>query len=199
MPAQNLARALAHGERLLDDYPARVELRLFDAYLPAIAAALGPGARVVELGTRVAIRTKRLFAALDRPIGYVAIRSLHEALVLPPTIAERTLLFVPGIAIDRVEPHAAIALLAAWRERAEPTWRLLVGADGTRDRAALASAYDGVWNERCSRIESCDGNTYKHELHAMRGMLRAAGWDVCDVFTGKERPMRLWLCEPAEG
>jgi dimethylhistidine N-methyltransferase len=39
--------------------------------------------------------------------------------------------------------------------------------------------------------------SYKHTLPAMRSLLAAAGWHVRDVFTGKEQPMRLWLCEPA--
>jgi hypothetical protein len=33
-------------------------------------------------------------------------------------------------------------------------------------------------------------------LPALRGILLAAGWQVRGVFTGKEQPMRLWLCEP---
>ncbi|HEY5948311.1 MAG TPA: L-histidine N(alpha)-methyltransferase, partial [Kofleriaceae bacterium] len=38
--------------------------------------------------------------------------------------------------------------------------------------------------------------SYKHSIPAMRGILLAAGWQVREVFTGKEQPMRLWLCEP---
>ena len=30
----------------------------------------------------------------------------------------------------------------------------------------------------------------------MRGILQAAAWEVREVFTGPEQPMRLWLCEP---
>ena len=40
---------------------------------------------------------------------------------------------------------------------------------------------------------------YKHDLHAMRGLLYAAGWRVRHVFTAEEQPMRLWLCEPRGG
>lgn len=78
-----------------------------------------------------------------------------------------------------------------------------------------------VWNEMRSRIEmhlvslcdqqvSVDGQmfslktgepivteySYKHSIHAMRGILQGAGWDVREVFTAPEQPMRLWLCEP---
>jgi len=41
--------------------------------------------------------------------------------------------------------------------------------------------------------------SYKHSLHAMRGILLAAGWQVSNVFTAPEQPMRLWLCEPRNG
>jgi dimethylhistidine N-methyltransferase len=37
---------------------------------------------------------------------------------------------------------------------------------------------------------------YKHTPHAMRGILHAAGWQVRQVFTASEQPVRLWLCEP---
>lgn len=38
--------------------------------------------------------------------------------------------------------------------------------------------------------------SYKHEVHAMRGILLAAGWATRQVFTAHEQPVRLWLCEP---
>ena len=84
-----------------------------------------------------------------------------------------------------------------------------------------AFEHRAIWNERQSRIEmrlvarrdqrvTLDGHaitvaagehivteySYKHELHAMRSILAAAGWQTREVFTGKEQPMRLWLCEP---
>lgn len=84
-----------------------------------------------------------------------------------------------------------------------------------------AFEHRAIWNARYSRIEMrlvalreqevvLDGNvirvaagepivtehSYKHDVAAMRGILHAAGWQVREVFTGKEQPMRLWLCEP---
>lgn len=37
---------------------------------------------------------------------------------------------------------------------------------------------------------------YKHSMHAMRGLLGAAGWSATQVYTAQEQPVRLWLCEP---
>ena len=169
----------------------------------------------------------------------------------------RTLVFFPGAAIDGYEPFEAVALLATLRVLAGKTGRLLLAADGTRDREALLRAYDdcdgvtaalnknalvhldrergirldptvfehrAVWNDRCWRvelqlvclrdqciaigsdhIELAAGESitteyaYKHDLHAMRGLLFAGGWQVRHVFTAEEQPMRLWLCEPRGG
>jgi uncharacterized SAM-dependent methyltransferase len=37
---------------------------------------------------------------------------------------------------------------------------------------------------------------YKHSLEAMRAILGAGGWHPRQVFTAREQPVRLWLCEP---
>ena len=106
---------------------------------------------------------------------------------------------------------------------AEFNKNVLAHLNRTRGTAFEIDAFEhqAVWNERYSRIEmrlvskraqhvALDGRaielaagepiiteySYKHAMHAMRGILLAAGWQVRNVFTGKEQPMRLWLCEP---
>jgi L-histidine N-alpha-methyltransferase len=279
-----------HGAELFDSitclddyYPTRVELRLLDDCLPAIAEDVGVAARVIEPGSGAGIKTKRLLRALDQPASYVGIdvakdaldhaakvlRAEHPALDVHAIVADftrpftlptprrpigRTLVFFPGSTIGNFEPHEAVTFLAGMLRTAGPNARLLLGADGTRDRAVLERAYNdcegvtadfdlnvlahlnrtrrtdfdlaafehrAIWNEPYSRVEmhlvaksaqrvQLDGHTidiaagepivteysYKHELHALRGILGAAGWQVRHVFTGKEQPMRLWLCEP---
>lgn len=267
-------------------YLARTELRLLDAHLAAIAEDVGIAARVVELGAPLAVRTKRLLRGLDHPASYIAVdlsanalayttQVLHRelpALDVQTFVADftrpfklpsprrpvgRTLAFFPGALVDSLEPFEAVALLATLRRHAMPKGRLLLGADGTRDRDALLRAYDdrdgitaalnknalanlerergsgmdasafdhrAVWNDRYSRIELhlvsqraqhirlgtfdldlaagepiVTAYAYKHDMHAMRGLLYAAGWQVRDVFTAEEQPMRLWLCEPRGG
>lgn len=84
-----------------------------------------------------------------------------------------------------------------------------------------AFRHRAVWNQRHSRVEmhlislrdqrvDVGGDTlelakgepivtehaYKHTLQGFRGMLHAAGWEVRQVLTGKEQPMRLWWCAP---
>jgi dimethylhistidine N-methyltransferase len=268
----------------LDDYyPTRVELRLLDECLPAIAADVGVAARVIEPGSGAGIKTKRLLRALDQPASYIGIDVSGEALAyaakvlreehptldvhtiaadftrpfalpVPRRPIGRTLVFFPGSTIGNFEPHDAVAFLAGLRRAAGGNSRLLLGADGTRDPEVLHRAYNdcegvtarfnknvlvhlnrvrhtnfdagafehrAIWNERHSRIEmrliatrdhqvDLDDHqialaagepiiteySYKHTLPALRGILLAAGWQVREVFTGKEQPMRLWLCEP---
>lgn len=283
------ARGMELFERItcLDDYyPTRVELRLLDECLPAVAAEVGVAARVIEPGSGASIKTRRLLRALDQPASYVAIDVSRESLdytarrlcaehpqldvhtivgdftrtfvlPVPRRPVGRTLVFFPGSTIGNFEPHEAIAFLAGLRRVAGPNSRLLVGADGTRDRAVLERAYNdhegvtaefdrnvlahlnrtrgtsfdvdafrhrALWDEARSRVEMrlvatrpqrvhLDGHaidiaagepiiteySYKHEILAMRTLLLSAGWQVRRLFTGKEQPMRLWLCAPRGG
>ena len=264
-----------------DYYPTRIEMRLLDDILPAVAADTGPHARVIEPGAGAGIKTRRLLRALACPASYVGIDVSREILeqtagtlgrelpdlevqticadftlpfALPRARGQigRTLVFFPGSTIGNFEPFDAIVFLAGLRRIAGPDGRLLLGADGTQDPAALSRAYDdldgvtaqfnlnvldhlnrtrgaqfdlatfghrAVWNPRHSRVEMhlvskidqridvggdvialaagepiVTEHCYKHSMQGLRGMLHAAGWEVQQVLTGKEHPMRLWSC-----
>jgi dimethylhistidine N-methyltransferase len=261
-----------------DYYLTRVEYRLLDAILPIVAEDTGPAARVIEPGAGAGCKTRRLLQALVDPAAYVGIDANRDVLdrardlpavdiqmiaadfTRPFTLPQprraigKTLVFFPGSMIGNFEPFEAIVFLAQLARLAGPEGRLLLGADGTQDAAALVRAYDDidgltaqlnldvldhlnrtrgaqfdlsafrhrvVWNQRHSRVEmqlislrdqrvDVGGDTidlakgepivtehaYKHTLQCFRGMLHAAGWEVRQVLTGKEQPMRLWWCAP---
>jgi L-histidine Nalpha-methyltransferase len=156
----------------LDDYyPTRSELALLEAHLPAIAAAVGPGARVIEPGSGAGIKTRMLLRALEEPVGYLpidisreqlddnarALRAEFPGLEVQPVCgdytgplelpaparrAARTLAFFPGSTIGNFEPDAARAFLAQLRELAGPGGMLLLGADSNTERGSLERAYD---------------------------------------------------------
>jgi dimethylhistidine N-methyltransferase len=156
----------------LDEYyPTRCELRLLDGCLPAVADDVGVAARVIEPGSAVDIKTKRLLRTLDRPAIYIGIDTVRDALEYGAKVLTRehpeldvhaivgdftrpftlpavrrpigkTLVFFPGSTIGNFDPHAAVALLSRLQQMAGSNGRLLLGADGTRNPEALLPAYD---------------------------------------------------------
>lgn len=153
----------------LDEYYlTRHELALLEQRLPQIAAAVGPGARVIEPGSGLALKTRMLLAALDTPASYVTIEVEPEQLAIaaaalraafprlevtpicgdymqpiaiPPAHA-RTLVFFPGSTIGNFELDEAEAFLARFAELAGPRGMILLGADSNADARALVAAYD---------------------------------------------------------
>jgi dimethylhistidine N-methyltransferase len=178
----------------LDDYyPTRIEYRLLDAMLPRIADDTGPHARVIEPGAGGGCKTRRLLGALIRPAAYVGIDVSREILAhthatlarelpgvdvhtiagdftrpfsLPATrrTLGTTLVFFPGSTIGNFEPFDAIVFLAGLQRLAGPGGRLLLGADGTQDPAALVRAYDDI-----------DGVTAKFNLNVLGHLNRTRG------------------------
>jgi L-histidine Nalpha-methyltransferase len=155
----------------LDEYyPYRSELALLDAHLPAIAAAVGPSARVIEPGSGAGQKTRMLLAALDQPAIYVPIdvsaeqlastaRDLRDqfpglevipiaadytaAIELPPARhAGRTLVFFPGSTIGNFELEDAHQFLARFAALAGPGAAIVLGTDSNRDADELLRAYD---------------------------------------------------------
>jgi dimethylhistidine N-methyltransferase len=154
-----------------DYYPTRSELALLEAHLPAIAAAIGPAARVIEPGSGEGIKTRMLLAALERPAGYVPIdvsrdqleqtaRTLGAAfpdLEIQPWCADytqamevprtarpcaRSVIFFPGSTIGNFEPDTARVFLTRAGELAGAGGMLLLGADSNTNVESLVRAYD---------------------------------------------------------
>jgi dimethylhistidine N-methyltransferase len=155
----------------LDEYyPFRSELALLDRRLPAVAAAIGPSARVIEPGSGAGRKTVMLLSALARPAIYIPIdvsaeqladtaRTLRAAFAglevlpitadyttafeLPPArTAGRTLVFFPGSTIGNFEPDEARAFLSRFATLAGPGAALVLGTDSNRDADELLRAYD---------------------------------------------------------
>lgn len=193
-----------------DYYPTRNELRLLDAHLPEIATEIGVAARVIEPGSGVSIKTRRLLRALDRPACYIAIDVAVDALAyaasslrtdlpdldihpivgdftrpftLPPPRRPigKTLVFFPGSTIGNFEPHDAVAFLSSMQGLAGPNARLLLGADGTHDKEALLHAYDDL-----------DGVTAEFNKNILAHVNRSRGADF-DVDAFEHRA--VWNAE----
>lgn len=167
----------AEGARLFEAitrqpeyYPSRTEIGILREQAPAIAAAVGPGATVVEFGPGDGGKAVLLLSRLDAPAAYVPVEIAPEwldavaarvseevpgvpvlpvvadftrAFALPPGMPRgRRLGFFPGSTIGNFEPTDAADLLRRFRAALGPGARLLLGADLVKDRAVLEAAYD---------------------------------------------------------
>lgn len=63
-----------------DYYVTRADLALHEAHLADMAAAIGPGAHVIEFGSGAGVKTRRLLAGLDEPRAYTPIEISASAL-----------------------------------------------------------------------------------------------------------------------
>ncbi len=149
-------------------YPTRTEAQILRSHGAEIAAAVGVGRTLVDLGAGNCEKAGRLFATLQ-PRRYVAVDisveflrhslaclqrehtamdmvgvgvDFSQSLQLPPEVgdAPRTL-FYPGSSIGNFTPQEAQAFLRRVRE-ASPDGNLLIGVDLVKAKAVLDAAYD---------------------------------------------------------
>jgi len=204
----------AEGARLFEAitelpeyYPTRTEMRILDECGPQIAAAVGPGAAVVEFGPGDGVKAVRLLRALDRPVAYLPVDIAPEwleaaasrvtaafpGLRVRPVVADFTqpfalsgraegsathLGFFPGSTIGNFTPEEAVAFLRRARQSLRAGARMLIGADLVKGQAVLEAAYDDA-----------AGVTAAFNLNLLRRLNREAGADFdLDAF----RHRALW-------
>jgi L-histidine N-alpha-methyltransferase len=166
----------ATGSALFEDitalpeyYPTRSETDLLTRHAAAIAAAIGLGRAVVELGSGSSTKTPLLLGAIQ-PAAYVpvdisgdflrdsalALSSRFTDLAIYPVEADFTqrvalpreicplpkLGFFPGSTIGNMVARTAIDLLRNWRETLGDGSLLLIGIDRIKDAGLLELAYD---------------------------------------------------------
>ncbi|MGC3963973.1 MAG: L-histidine N(alpha)-methyltransferase [Rhodocyclaceae bacterium] len=153
-------------------YPTRTETGILRRCVGDIAAAVGPHAVVVEIGSGSSRKTPLLLHALTSPQAYVPIDIADDSLAsaIPPLAARfptmqfyptvgdfrqpltlplvlheftgRRLGFFPGSTIGNLRPHEAEECLASIRATLGRHSLLVLGVDITRDPAVLLPAYD---------------------------------------------------------
>lgn len=168
----------AEGSRLFERiceqpeyYPTRTELRILNEQGREIAATLGEGCRLIELGSGANQKARILLRVLRKPDGYVAIDisgeqlhaavgalarefpniemtgiradyGEHEDLPLDEERRHARLVgFFPGSTIGNMHPDEAERFLAGWVETLSGGG-MLVGVDLVKDAAILEAAYN---------------------------------------------------------
>lgn len=150
-------------------YPTRTEAAIFARHGAQIAAHIGTGSTMIDLGAGNCAKAAGLFAQLA-PAHYVAVDIslvfLQQALAnlrqrfpalpmsavgldfsapftLPEQVPEaRRLFFYPGSSIGNFEPAEALLFLQGLRRQCGPDGGLLIGVDLIKDGAILQAAYD---------------------------------------------------------
>lgn len=152
-------------------YPTRTELSIMETSAADMAAAIGPGALIIEYGSGSSIKTRRLLEQLPDPAGCVLVDISREHLlrsaenlaalfphveVLPvcadftepfeiPTpraTEKRRVVYFPGSTIGNFLPNHASALLEQMADQVGPDGGLLIGTDLRKDSAVLEAAYN---------------------------------------------------------
>jgi L-histidine N-alpha-methyltransferase len=155
--------------RLPEYYLTRVDTELLDRHAGEVAAIVGAGSAIVEMGAGSAVKTPILIRAA-RPAAYVPIdisgdflRSSVEALraefpdlavhpveadfmreiPVPDAVADDPRLgFFPGSTIGNMVPRTAVDLLRSLKDALGVGASLLIGIDRVKDPAILLAAYD---------------------------------------------------------
>jgi L-histidine Nalpha-methyltransferase len=157
--------------RLPEYYLTRTEIAILERHAGAIAAEIGPHARLIELGSGASIKVRILLRALADPAAYVAVDISREWLreaagelaadfpdlpvvavcadytrtfPLPPLPGPegKRVGFFPGSTIGNFEPEAVVRFLRHCAELLGPGGEMLIGADLKKAPAILNAAYN---------------------------------------------------------
>jgi L-histidine Nalpha-methyltransferase len=152
-------------------YLTRVELALMQEHAESMAAALGPGLRLIEFGSGAGIKTQLLLRALQCPVAYLPVEISADALAASiaqlaqafpqleclPVCADfsadfelprasgkatRSAVYFPGSTLGNFDAAAAIELLSRMRRLVGADGAVLIGLDLKKDRATLEAAYN---------------------------------------------------------
>ncbi len=159
-----------HITQLPEYYLTRAELEILEAHGSEMVELIRDGGALVEFGSGSSLKTELLFPHVSGHVDYVPIDVSETALALAcsrlskrfanvsvhPIVADfsrqvalpRRILrqpkigFFPGSTIGNLEPSAAAALLAHFRDILAAPMRLIVGVDVVKDVSLLLAAYN---------------------------------------------------------
>jgi len=197
-------------------YPTRTEAAIFANHGADMAARIGTGMTLIDLGAGNCAKAASLFPLLQ-PGQYVPVdiagdflqqaaaqlrqrfpnieitplvTDLSRPLVLPPSVpAARRQFFYPGSSIGNFTPHDAVAFLRQVRENVGADGGLLIGVDLVKDPAVLDAAYD----DAIGVTAAFNLNLLRHLNHLAGADFDPAQWRHVAFFNDAESRIEMHL------
>ena len=197
-------------------YPTRTEAAIFAHHGADMAARVGPGATLVDLGAGNCAKAASLFP-LMQPRQYVPVDiagdflqqaaaqlrqrfpsievtplvlDLSQPLALPPSVpAARRQFFYPGSSIGNFTPQDAVQFLRQVRGNVGADGGLLIGVDLVKDPAVLDAAYD----DAIGVTAAFNLNMLRHLNHLAGADFDPAQWRHVAFFNDAESRIEMHL------
>jgi dimethylhistidine N-methyltransferase len=202
----------------LDEYyPTRTELAIMRAFVPEMSEAIGPRARLIELGSGSSAKTRLLIEALPDLAEYVpvdisssylhgAIKQLardYPTLRISPWCADFTrslrlprsefsskhVVYFPGSTIGNFGPRQSRRLLARIARLVGPGGSLLIGIDLVKERRTLENAY----NDAAGVTAAFNLNLLARINREVRGTFKLAAFRHSAMYNAAKRRIEMYL------
>ncbi len=202
--------------RLAEYYPTRVERQIMATHAAAIAAHVGSGCTLIELGAGNCEKAK-ILCELIAPACFVAVdiseEFLHQAvkelrmalpaidiravagdlnrdIALPTDLPrQQRLLYYPGSSIGNFDPTQAQALLSRMRGLLDDDGALLIGVDLLKDLAVLDAAY----NDAAGVTAAFNLNVLQHVNRLIGSDFDVSQWRHLAFFNTTESRIEMHL------
>ncbi len=204
--------------RLPEYYLTRTEIAILEEYSGAIAAAIGPHCRLVELGSGASTKVRILLRALEAVAAYVPVDISREHLreaagalaadfpgldvvavcadytrsfPLPPLPgpAGKRVGFFPGSTIGNFEPAEVVRFLRHCAELLGLDGGMLIGVDLKKDRAILERAY----NDGAGINAAFNLNLLQRINHELGGDFTIERFEHVALYNAEAGRMELYL------
>jgi dimethylhistidine N-methyltransferase len=197
-------------------YLSRTEASIFNTYLGEIAASVGAGHTLIDLGAGDCAKAARLFSALQ-PVQYVAVdisadflrdsvRQLQQrfpriqmtglgmdfsaSMQLPDVIPRsKRLFFYPGSSIGNFTPVEAVKFFKRIRASCGEDGGLLIGVDLVKDHDVLNAAY----NDTLGVTASFNLNLLLHLNKLLGANFDICAWRHISFFNAAQSRIEMYL------
>lgn len=197
-------------------YLSRTEASIFDAYLSEIAASVGVGNTLIDLGAGNCAKAARLFSALqpaqyipvDISVDYLrdAVSQLQQrfphiqmtglgmdfsSTMQLPDVVQRSkrLFFYPGSSIGNFTPAEAMAFFRRLRAACDGDGGLLIGVDLIKDQEILNAAY----NDTLGVTASFNLNLLLHLNKLLGANFDIRAWRHISCFNPEQSRIEMYL------